>query len=979
MKPYSKNILQVLTGLYLSLSAGLAFGMNPVLPLTKPSAEIPMLLEAVRDPDLAFEQISDDTEAQRLKGQCKTDAEALAKSEAPKKSELLEALMKTHTRLSYFYEDVRAGRLPSTDRGDVNASIAFHRSEASRYARELMKLKGDRAQPNYIVTMNLALGGDTSALANPKLHKSVGKDRGHRLDFYALIKSGAKDSPALRKTLGLTMPALGASGQVSGNLYLARLEPQPAAALGRAVKAATKLARVDRENVIAYALALWTARSDGKPQYGKLPFDMTVHSDLAIARAIRERAAIQSSGNNPAALLAFYKSIVEVNRGTPLLASVVERILELQEIEAGKSKNYLGYEKGLVASVELLSDKTAMGRGQEAATTAALGRVQQRYKSLVTGLIAASKSANATKPIRAQTIAIINTYVAGSSLPADRLPLRTELGRIYALNGQHAEAVRTFMDLKKDSSGPKAQEFLAMAISSQRVLAEWPVAAPWDGVPKKNAAARTALADMYEERFSASNNWDDLAQHGLLLINVNNTVKAYAAWTKNLEKNPQGPHAQLAAGMMMISYQAAHSWQKLEDLARLAIKSKMSPIFGRKSVDAFVMLSDALFEGGKEHFAAKRFAPASEKLAEFSKRFKKDGRRPEALFTLARSYHFDNKHPISVETLLALVTEYPNTNYLHDALLLGGDWTVPMAWEDQTIFFYQKFIERFAKDSRVPGIRLSLVELYLGRELFGNAVRLHASQVEDTKVAKADRLNSALAIMAIEERYGDAKYAIWGSNKAKELSGNDPVIVARGIGFDARRAVRSGDMNKIKGLEAALSKLNVKESSVSDTLAQLRFMIAEKQAAETKQEIFNLAQTDVQKTLTNQYNIFLKTQSAYDRVCSAGSTTYCGFAMLRLSDTTRNSLASIENLSIAQTLDEKSVRAFEAQKLSVISAISKASARADSIALGISEKGETTPEWSQEINVNNSDSNLERSHGATGSGYVQWVPVKAEK
>jgi hypothetical protein len=101
--------------------------------------------------------------------------------------------------------------------------------------------------------------------------------------------------------------------------------------------------------------------------------------------------------------------------------------------------------------------------------------------------------------------------------------------------------------------------------------------------------------------------------------------------------------------------------------------------------------------------------------------------------------------------------------------------------------------------------------------------------------------------------------------------------------------------------------------------------------------------------------------------------------MLRLSETTRNSLTAIEPLSIAQTLDEATVQKFEQQKLAVINVITQTASQADVIALGISEKGDTTPVASQEISVNSSDGNLDRNQGAIGNGYIQWMPVKTDR
>lgn len=953
--------------------------LTPVLPLQKPSAEIPALLESVRDPDLAFEQINDDQEAARVKASVAADVVAVAKEDA-NKGQLFEALMKANMRLAYYYEDVRAGRTQSAEKADLNGLISRYRADGSRFANEIIRLKPqDQGQAVFVLGLNQIVSGDASGFSYLSKNKKVlGKDRATRAEFLQLIKSGGRDSPAMRKSLSSAMNSLGASGQVAGYFHLARIEKNPGPSLAKAVKAATRLPRADRENAVAYALQLYTSKTK-KVNYTKLPFDLKGHSDLFVTRAIKERGILQTSGRNVTPALQFYRSILDSTRNTPLLGPVLERILEIEETTSRVSKNYSVYEKALINATEMSKDPGSLGRGNEANAKALNARVGQRYRNFVVNLVNQAKAPKASKPLRAQTIAIIINYVANYAPAADKVPFKTELGRIYALNGQHPEAVKVFMALKNESQGAKAQEFLVLAMNSQRILAAWPSAAPWNGLPKKNAPARTTLADMYEERFSATNNWDDLAHHGLLLINVNNDTKAFAAWTKNLEKNPKGPHAQFAAGMMMLAYSTGKSWQKLEDVARLAIKSNLVPKVGNRSLNSVAMLGDALFEGGKEHFAQKRYAQAHEKLAEFVKKYRQDKRRAEGLFVLAKSFHMDKKHPQSIESLLALVNDYPRSPYEHDALLFGGDWAMPMAWEDQTIFFYQRFIERFAKDPKVPQIRMSLSELYMGRELYGNAVRLQAAHVEDVRVSKTDRIEAALTIMAIEERYGDAKYAVWGATKAKEISGNDAVIVARVVSFDARRAAKSGDINKVRSLEAQLTKMNIRERGVVESLAQLRYLMAEQQATATKQEIFNLGQTNPAATLAAQYQIFQKTATAYDRVCAAGTSTFCGLAMLRLSETTRDSLSSIENLTIAQTLDEKTVRNFESQKLGIINAIGKTASRADSIALGISEKGDTTPAWSQEIIVSNSDNSIERSHGATGSGYVQFIPPNVDQ
>lgn len=972
-----------------ALSGALANAMSPILTIANPGNEIPMLQDAVRDPELAYELLADEGDAKRLTNEIMSQIADLVKMQPTDKERLvlIESLTKSHARLAYFYEDVQAGRIPAQLNGAKVENLIFkHRSEAVRYANQLLSFKNaNQAQAVYLIGMTQILNQDVTGFSYLKQNKKIlGKDRNARVDFLGLLKGRSKDSPALRKNLSQLMAVIGSKGQVAGHLFLAQIDAQKKKdaykiSLNKAVQISGKFAQADRERVLAFAAQLFE-RSERNAQWAKFPVDVK-SMDLDSARAIRERAALQASkGKNLNPALQFYRSIVEGSRGTPRLAPILDRVLDVEETMAQSSRSYGGYEKALVKSLEMVSDKGSLGKGREGEAQAAQNRIQKRYRGFVMQLIATSKRSQASSEIRAQTIKIANNFIANAALPAEKIAVRADIGRIYALNKQYAEAVKTFMGLHKETQGEQSQQFLLAAMESQRILANWPVSAPWNGIAKEKAESRRYLGEMYEIRFAATSSWNDLAHAGLIAINLGNTDKAFAVWTKHLEKNVQGPEAQLASGMMLATYKTNKAWQKLEDMARLVIKAKITPRLANRNLDAVALLGDALFEGGKELYARKSYPSSADKLDEFVKKYVKDSRRPEGFFVLGKAAHMANRHPRSVEALFTLVSEYPNSPFEHDALLFGGEWTIPMAWEDQTIFFYQRFVDRFASDAKTPKIRMILANLYIGRELYGNAVRLYAAHVEDSKVGVGEKIRTALLVMHTEERYGEVKYAAWGAKKARELSKEDPRIVGEVLSFEARRAAAANDLVKAKQIEAQLSKIAgvVRDRNIIESTAQLRYLLAEKQSGETKQDIFNLGQTDPNKTLSIAYSIFTKVKTSYESVCAPGPSTYCGLAMLRLSEITRYSLSSIEDLTIAQTLDEKTVRDFESKKLGVINFITKTAARADAMALGISEKGESTPEWSQEIVVTNSEGALDRSHGATGGGYIQWQPVNVE-
>ena len=98
--------------------------------------------------------------------------------------------------------------------------------------------------------------------------------------------------------------------------------------------------------------------------------------------------------------------------------------------------------------------------------------------------------------------------------------------------------------------------------------------------------------------------------------------------------------------------------------------------------------------------------------------------------------------------------------------------------------------------------------------------------------------------------------------------------------------------------------------------------------------------------------------------------------MMKLSETTRNTLDAIEDISIPQTLDELTVRKFEENKLNIIAYLDKVSRHADAKALGFSDEGQTTPDWSREVHWTNSDDiGFDNTSSTAGNGFVQWSPI----
>ncbi len=952
---------------------------NPILPLSGLSSEVPFIAESLRDPGLTTRRITDEIYAQKAEEEIAQLSRELAIAKGNRRMELATELYESLANIAYFYEDALAGRVHSSmNAATINQRLHQARSSIQRYASEVITLSKNpkvESRAYYHIATSRYLNDETVSLSLlSKAQKNMSEAQDKRSTWLeTLLKKSKKDEGHTLRDAA----SFGSQGRLAVLLYFSRQHDEGAKLLKVAGVQAAKLSGSDREKGLNAVLGIWRQQQGARLKWSEAPISPASIKDLELGNALSERIVLQNTQvGNYAGALSFYRKLGTQYRGQAKLAAIEERILDLESAQFQSSKNPQAYEKALLSLSAQTESPQVFGSGSEKLHQDFRGHLQQRHRQLVSQLVSEAKQKQSLRTSRLEAIRMSKVYIAQSASEGEKIPMKADIAKLYVLNAQHGDAVRTYMELKQATQGQQAQGFLLLAMESQRKLSEWPDQAPWNGIPRDHIEQRQVLSQMYQERFQVTGQWDELAHLGLLQANLGQAPKAFKMWTDMLAKNSQGPHAARAGGLMLSSYKTAKQWQKLEDMSRLALKVQLVPLFQDRALQPVQLLADALFEGGKEHFGNSRYPQAESKLAEFIKSYRSEGRRPEAMLILGKSFHNDNKHPVSVETMYALVNEYPNGTFEREALLLGGSWSIAMAWEDQTIFFYQKFATNYSRDPKAPEIRMTLIPLYMGREIYGNAIRAYMAQAEDVQVQREQRIEAALQAMAIEERYGEPEHAYWGARKARELSNNNPAVLAETLAFEARYAVSRNDMGRVAQIEAQLSRLGLNDRAVVEALALTRFMLAERDAEGTKQEIFNLEQTDPYQTLTQQYALFQKARTAYDKVCAPGLSNSCGLAMLRLSEITRNSLSAIENLTIPQTLEAAQVNRFEQQKLAIIGTISQTAVRADAAAMGVSERGDVVPDVSQEIVVNTSNGSFDRSHGAIGNGYVQWLPVK---
>ncbi|MCX6131049.1 MAG: hypothetical protein NTX25_18565, partial [Proteobacteria bacterium] len=645
--------------LFFFTGQSLAADFEPILSLPPASSEVPLLNETLRDPSLQSSKITDDIYAQKTLEEIDALTKELTLAKSSRRLEVLADLYQNYARLSYFYEDVLTGRVAVQDNyGALTQKVKAARSAVNTYANEYSKIsKNASGQALYLISVTKFLSDDTNNLELPlSMSKKLTKAQKSRLKLMlALNKIKKNDSSAIQDLSGMRTQ-MGREGAVAINLVLAKFEASRGheayrSYISHATAAAKPLQRPDRERILGFGLRVWKLGEKDKGDWNNVPLNLKLHRDLEITKAIAERSGLQFTDQGKyAPALSFYRSMIESSQGSPRLANVLDRVIELEAAQYQKSKIVGPYQKSLIAGQDILSREGSLGASQTNLAQASSERIRLRHRQLISQLLTTAKQSSTSPKDRIEAINAAKIYLNGSALEAEKIPLSTDIGRVYAINDQHAEAVKIFMELKGQVQGTASQQFLLLAMQSQMVLAKWSPKEAWTLYPVAlQKSSRSTLADMYSEKFQFTASWDDLAQLGLLYVNLGQATKAYGLWTAQLAKNTKSESAQLATGMMMNTYKKVRRWQKLEDLARLSIKAQLIPIFQNQRLDAIALLGDALFENGKEQFAASRYPQAISKLAEFTRNYKTDFRRPEGMFVLGQSYHLGNKHTLSVE------------------------------------------------------------------------------------------------------------------------------------------------------------------------------------------------------------------------------------------------------------------------------------------------------------------------------------------
>ncbi len=977
-----------------------AQGTGPILPLAADArGDVPFLAEAARVPELVNKKPEDENDAGRLAAEMKETRADLSRAQGERAVELNEQAYLDGIALSYYFADQGA---------KGQASLANVRALVMQHTNALQALTKDeaiKAKAQFHANALAFVAGGNRAQAAANLEKLAKgrlpgalKARAQLLAaIYALESGKASERGKALATISASAKALSAEGQIAARLLAARaaaglnrngqrtgvVSPSYKNQLFAASQKVDGLSDAKKAQVLRFSVGVWRAAEGAGGSWDKVPLKLSAFNGMIETRAIVERSALAAwAKNDRATALRKYQSIAADLAGRAEKGPIDLRILDLYRADYAATKHPHGYEQALLRAEKAYLDPAALGENTEAMSKAMAQEISRRHEALVDGEIARVSSAHAAKAERLAATLLAKTFILSTDDKVKIESMQGRIGGLYALNGQHREAVSVYKELADGAKGPKQGQYLALAISSQSVLAAWPKDAPWAGFANANPQEREELLALYKSYSEASGkqlDWSILAQTGLLQTALGQPDQAFAAWNAALKKDARGLHAANAAGYMLVAYQKAGDWNTLEALARLCLKSQVAAVFRGKGVPVTEYFELALLEGGKAALDDGRFKVAVAKLKEFSEGHPKAKNHDEGFFLLAGAYRGNAQHKEAITTLLSFVDRYPASKYYLPALLEGGDWSAPMAYEENAMFFYQRFATQFAADPEATRVRDLLTELYLGRGLFAEALRLLDATVKAPGLTAEKKADALVQTMSIEERQGSAERADKAADLLISASDAPEVAKAEALAVKSRNFARKGNVNGLKAVEARIVALGTGTAEAQQALGETRYYLAVATSKAVIQKFFNLELKDPGQTVEHRYAGFTTARAAFLTVCEGGQSSFCAPAMHKLARIGEDFSKTLEDIAIQETLAAATVAKFKARKQAIMNDVMRVVQTADDKAVAIVAQGYTDPDWTQAVLWQNSaDWNFERVSGEAGNGYVQWSTTHAK-
>ena len=578
-------------------------------------------------------------------------------------------------------------------------------------------------------------------------------------------------------------------------------------------------------------LNLWLANAQN-PDWRSAPLVEVQEKRKDVVTPLRERIVIEDiAAGDLRKGIKVYSQLSKAFRGKSISIQLDNRFLLLVK-DFVASNGAIEFENKVLN--DLVQKYTKPNKRFRKLSKKALYVFFLEYRRFQQALLEKALIDSSTPKFRNRVLAISSKFIKDyNHKRSEILAIKQLVAQLFQKQSRHKEAVREYLDLAKD----EPLKYYNAAADSQKILAGWPVAAPWGKLPAGSRSERATLIAIFEakirtqKKLNQPRNWSDLAHLGLLYVATGQMSKAETLWAPEIGTAQPNINVNGASGILLGNYFKQKRWTDFINLARVTNQRKILATLQQQVLDVPKFYKSALLNRSTQSQAAGKWDDAILDHEEIIDRYRKDTKRPQYLLEVSRMYTKIDKIKKAIGSINQLVREYPNSQQAKTALLEGGRLAKNTSKKDILLAssdFYRIYVESFPADKFIPLARYERANILIKLKQFPLASQYLREHALDKRVKPVERVKAALLHISLEDQYGEGNRAVASLvpvlGLAKPSFGEDIYLTAHVI--LARVATEKVSLQEMAKEERILAPHIKKRADIADVLGYLRITAA---------------------------------------------------------------------------------------------------------------------------------------------------------
>lgn len=740
-------------------------------------------------------------------------------------------------------------------------------------------------------------------------------------------------------------------------------EPNPGykTYLTKATELAASLPKEFKDEVFNYALTVWRVAEREQATWDTLPIDLANYKDSSLIPAIRERLAISLAiKRNFIGAAKAYAVIRPLLEKKGLGVKVDDRTAVLHRYDYINSGNPRSYQLVL----ENLQKKYNSGKIK---TTDETKKFLEKLDSFAQEMAAneagkgLAQGANAAN--RKQALVVLAQRLKAAKQPREQEDIRFQMASLYSADRNFEPAFELYFKLGQDSKVSKANrsKYMYLALQTKQEQLKWPLDNPFPVLDQKDPLGEDQQKSLAELRDvtrgffemvkdDKEQSWPVIAHLGVVEARLGNQDGAAQLWTEHLTKLQPSQVAPYVAGYAARFFYDLQHWDKLETLARVLLRKKITPVTMTQQLDAGQLLGTALIHAATKDIKEKRASKATRRLTEFVKNFGNHPQHDEGMFRLASAYQDLGRHDMALKVMFELVKAHGKSPYAEKVLKGGGSYALGLGQEEGAIKMYEAFVSQGPRTiDYVPAVS-KLADLYVAtaRVNLAEKTLVRALKLKELLPEQKNQLGAQL--LDLESRFASPKLAKKAALFLQKTVPDNPVVALKVNLFEAR-ALQEAPYNpkRMKDLMAFLAAQpdRPEELTVEDT-AEIRYIVANKEGEDLLAKIDQSGGNPL-KDLEANYARFKSIEIAFLKVCDTGENSFCAVAQFKLQQLCQKIVDAYGDLDVGEQLTGQKLQKYVARKQVIIKEVKEIAGTSLATAQAELAKGNTSGELAQEI------------------------------